>query len=99
MRASTSSTTLSRCGANSESPPPRSGPRWIAAKRFSGWLRSCRKKSASSWLTGGIGAPNDGAVRAQQEERAEGGEAKPGRQSQRPDPDPIEQQAEQKWGG
>ncbi len=45
------------------------------------------------------GAGGDGVARAQQEQRAEGGEAKPGRQSQRPDPDPVEQQAEQKWRG
>jgi hypothetical protein len=41
------------------------------------------------------GARGDGVAGSQQKERAEGGEAKPGRQSQRPDPHPVEQHAEQ----
>ena len=43
-------------------------------------------------------ARGDGVAGSQQKERAEGGEAKPGRQSQRPDPHPVEQHAEQEWG-
>src|SRR5205085_435214 len=33
------------CGANLGSPPQRSGPKRIAARRCLGWRRSCRRKS------------------------------------------------------
>jgi hypothetical protein len=43
MRASTYSTIS--CGAKSGSQRQRSGPKWIAAKPYLGWRRSCRRKT------------------------------------------------------
>jgi hypothetical protein len=60
--------------------------------------RPCRIDSNAHLTRSWRGARGDGVAGSQQKERAEGGEAKPGRQSQRPDPHPVEQHAEQEWG-
>ena len=63
-----------------------------------GDFETCRIDSNAHLTRSWRGARGDGVAGSQQKERAEGGEAKPGRQSQRPYPHPVEQHAEQEWG-